>query len=257
MTVNYYGDCSVDYCAKRAMNKGLMLCTNHLARYKRGSPGWNQKSQYEKSERERFWEKVDKDGPWHPEMGQCWNWTATTQKASNGEYGSFKSNEMGGSITRAHRVSFFYANGLRSDIANHIDHLCRNTLCVNPDHLELVSSTENILRGLGPTAVNARKTHCISGHEFTFENTYHEPAWPERRNCRACHKRAALEWAQKRAKGGRKNKYSDDQIVEAKSLRNSGMRIKMIADTTGISLAYVNSIVYGGSKRANEIFAQY
>lgn len=30
-----------------------------------------------------------------------------------------------------------------------IDHLCRNTMCVNPDHLEPVTHRENLMRGVG------------------------------------------------------------------------------------------------------------
>lgn len=51
------------------------------------------------------------------------------------------------------------------------DHLCRVRLCVNPYHIELVTHKENALRGIGPTAINASKTHCIHGHEFTSSNT--------------------------------------------------------------------------------------
>ncbi len=42
----------------------------------------------------------------------------------------------------------------------------------------------NILRGTGPTARNAIKTHCDHGHEFTPENTYAKPSGG--RQCRAC-----------------------------------------------------------------------
>lgn len=47
-----------------------------------------------------------------------------------------------------------------------IDHLCRNKMCVNPDHLEPVTQRENILRGHGPIAKHARKTVCKRGHAF-------------------------------------------------------------------------------------------
>jgi hypothetical protein len=66
-----------------------------------------------------------------------------------------------------------------------IDHLCRNRGCVNPAHLEAVTNRTNLLRGDGIAALNARKTHCKRGHEFTPENTY---VWREgTRACRACH----------------------------------------------------------------------
>ena len=45
-----------------------------------------------------------------------------------------------------------------------IDHLCRTPNCVNPDHLEVVTNAENILRGVSFSAVNAKKTKCPKGH---------------------------------------------------------------------------------------------
>lgn len=53
-----------------------------------------------------------------------------------------------------------------------IDHLCRVRACINPEHLQAVTRHENILRGTAHSAINARKTHCKRGHEFTQENTY-------------------------------------------------------------------------------------
>ena len=52
-----------------------------------------------------------------------------------------------------------------------LDHLCRVRNCVNPAHLEPVTSAENILRGMSSPAQNARKTECLNGHAFTVENT--------------------------------------------------------------------------------------
>jgi hypothetical protein len=48
-----------------------------------------------------------------------------------------------------------------------LDHLCRQTDCCNPDHLEAVTHAENLRRG---AALGPRKTHCIRGHERTPQN---------------------------------------------------------------------------------------
>ncbi|GAA4237618.1 hypothetical protein GCM10022254_50190 [Actinomadura meridiana] len=53
-----------------------------------------------------------------------------------------------------------------------IDHLCRTTLCVRPDHLDPVPNRINNLRRNSLSALNARKTRCPQGHEYTLENTY-------------------------------------------------------------------------------------
>lgn len=65
-----------------------------------------------------------------------------------------------------------------------LDHLCRVRCCVNPWHLDPVPHRVNILRGVGPAAVNAKRTQCVNGHPFTRANTYVTPNG--RRQCRAC-----------------------------------------------------------------------
>lgn len=65
-----------------------------------------------------------------------------------------------------------------------IDHLCRNRACFNPDHLEQVTNQTNILRGEGATATNARKTHCIRGHELVGTNLI--ASRTNGRSCRIC-----------------------------------------------------------------------
>lgn len=66
-----------------------------------------------------------------------------------------------------------------------LDHLCNNTRCVNPWHLSPSTHRDNTLRGTAPTAVNARKTHCPKGHEYTPQNTivHKDKGW---RSCRTC-----------------------------------------------------------------------
>lgn len=94
----------------------------------------------------------------------CWNWTLSTFKG----YGGYSINHR---TIRVHRAMYELVTG--KPILSHlvVDHLCRNKKCLNPKHLEVVTNKENVLRGVGISAVNARKTHCMRGHEFTPENT--------------------------------------------------------------------------------------
>ena len=143
-----------------------------------------------------FWPKVNKESGVYPIPGgeQCWEWTAYCDRDG---YGQFWSVMFGGNA-KAHRVSFFWAHGIASTVSNPLDHLCRNTGCVNPGHLEWVSVQTNILRGLSPSAINATKTHCIYGHEFTPENTILSNNG--KRRCRECHRRISRErWRNNRA----------------------------------------------------------
>lgn len=97
--------------------------------------------------------------------------------------------------TAAHRLVWTLLNGRVPD-GWHIDHLCHDPSacdrgarcthrsCVNPAHLKAVPAAENVLRGSGPSAINARLTTCRRGHSFTAENTYIDPRG--RRSCRTC-----------------------------------------------------------------------
>lgn len=118
----------------------------------------------------------------------CWEWVASAYPAG---YGSFW---LRGKLRRAHRVAYSHWVGPIPD-GYTIDHLCRNRLCVNPKHLEPVTNRENILRGIGPTANNARKTHCAHGHPFAGSNLVVSGDGQERR-CREC---VRLDSAKRRA----------------------------------------------------------
>lgn len=93
---------------------------------------------------------------------------------------------LGKRETRAARVSYILHYGEIPDSLQ-IDHLCRNKGCVNPDHLELVTTQENTRRRV------EAKTHCKRGHKYTVETTYLE-FWPDGRykgrSCRACRRQA-------------------------------------------------------------------
>lgn len=89
----------------------------------------------------------------------CWLWTGNVH---GGGYGAIWHK---GRIQQAHRVSYEMLRGPIGSL--YIDHLCRTPSCVNPDHMEAVPPRINVLRGVGATAVNHRKTHCSKGHSLS------------------------------------------------------------------------------------------
>lgn len=112
----------------------------------------------------------------------CWLWTGWTNALG---YPIRTINRVN---YRIHRVSYEYHKGsIPHGLV--LDHLCRVPRCINPKHLEAVTDQENRRRGMGPAAQNARKTHCVHGHEFTPENTYLDPSKPGERACRECMRR--------------------------------------------------------------------
>lgn len=82
-----------------------------------------------------------------------------------------------------------------------IDHLCRNRPCCNPTHLEPVPRGENTMRSpIGLAPLNAVKTHCPQGHEYTPENTYiHKRRIHTSRYCRLCNLAAVRRYQQRQA----------------------------------------------------------
>lgn len=131
----------------------------------------------------RFWAKVNKNGPvpsYKPELGPCWLWTG----AMSGKYYGAIKDPTRDKMLMAHRLAYVWAKGL-IPVELELDHLCRVTRCVNPDHLEAVTRQINVLRGQGFAAFNAKKTHCPKGHAYTQENT-HVRKDDGGRECRAC-----------------------------------------------------------------------
>lgn len=123
---------------------------------------------------QRFLAKVTKLDSGH------WIWTGST--SSEGRYGSFHL----GRVMPAHRAAWILFRGAIDADLTDVDHRCRKTLCVNPEHLEPVTHRENVLRGDAPPAANAARTHCTHGHEFTPENTRRNSKG--HRACVACEK---------------------------------------------------------------------
>lgn len=109
----------------------------------------------------RFWAHVEK-------TASCWLW----QGANGAGYGRFKmTGGRKGKLVAAHRFAYEHCVGKIPE-GLQLDHLCRTPACVNPQHLEPVTPKENGLRGISPSAINARKTHCKRGHPFSGGNLW-------------------------------------------------------------------------------------
>jgi len=75
-----------------------------------------------------------------PELGDCWIWDGPT--SGNGRGGGYPRMCLDGQTVAVHRVIFTHFFGFIPG-RKQIDHMCRNRLCCNPDHLELVTHKEN------------------------------------------------------------------------------------------------------------------
>ena len=137
---------------------------------------------------QRFWSRVVEDG----DTG-CWLWTGNTNQVGphgRGGYGRYAA-KFGTRL--AHRIAYMLVIGL-IEPADELDHTCRVHRCVNPAHLEPVDHVENVMRGVGFGARNARKSHCSNGHAYTPENTRHyvQPSTGKKaRCCRSCERNRA------------------------------------------------------------------
>lgn len=121
-----------------------------------------------------FWEHVEK-------TDTCWFWRGAISKKTGYGVCTISDAKEGKRTWLAHRLAYELLRGtIPEDLA--LDHLCRQRSCVNPAHLEPVTTRENTLRSENFIAHHARKTHCVRGHPFDAENTYIEP----RRGGRVC-----------------------------------------------------------------------
>lgn len=110
--------------------------------------------------------------------GDCWRWPGAKSHGHGQIYVERK-------MRYVHRVSYEeFVGSIPEGMV--LDHLCRVRDCFNPSHLEPVTIKENTMRGDTITARHAKKTHCLSGHPYSKENTYRPPNGG--RGCRACRK---------------------------------------------------------------------
>lgn len=123
-----------------------------------------------------------------PADNGCIVWTG--KKDSHG----YAYTRIPGGWRAVHRITYEEVHG-PIPLGLVIDHLCRRRDCVNPSHLEAVTSGENTRRGLP----GVLRTHCKNGHPLSGDNLHQTP---RRRTCRACDRRRHREMKE-RQQGGR------------------------------------------------------
>lgn len=159
--------CSVTGCGRVHVAQGF--CANHYARAVRRRIITTREHWANHSDIGRLLRRIQ-----NVTDAGCWEWSSVNK------YGALY---IQGRPTPTHRFSYeFFVGPIPEGFV--IDHLCRNTHCINPLHLEPVTERENILRGVGACAVHAKKTHCPRGHPLSDENIYRYPNG--RRECRVC-----------------------------------------------------------------------
>lgn len=89
---------------------------------------------------DRLLSKVDASA-----WASCWTWTGTTNRGGYGKIciGPRRAPELPQKMAFVHRVTYALAYGRFLDPDVQLDHLCMNTSCVNPSHLEPVTNAEN------------------------------------------------------------------------------------------------------------------
>jgi HNH endonuclease len=164
--------CAVGDCERPHQARGW--CSRHYLRWRRtGDPTGSTKRSME----ERYWQKVDREGPMPlkcPELGPCWIWTAA--KSTSG-HGSFNRGPDGGFWIRAHRLAYELIVGPIAS-GRELHHRCETPPCVNPAHLKPVTPLEHGLEHRAQT--------CLRGHDLAEHGYYRKDRTGGLAACREC-----------------------------------------------------------------------
>lgn len=139
----------------------------------------------------------------------CWIWQQAKHPTG---YGLIRVRVGKKKITkRAHRIAYAAFIGAIPDGLD-LDHLCRNRACVNPWHLEPVTRSTNLKRGLVGQEiadVQRAKTHCRRGHPYAGTNLYKDKTG--RRHCRSCSRERQYQKDRSLGKSMRKRRFVDKE----------------------------------------------
>lgn len=88
----------------------------------------------------------------------CWLWTGSTRNPNG--YGAVK---IDGKVVSVHRLFYSKYKGHIPEKML-VSHTCDNKLCVNPDHLILITAKENYNKGLEKGTIKYQKNEHLKKH---------------------------------------------------------------------------------------------
>ena len=177
---------------------------------------------------ERFWPKVNKNGPiptTNPDLGPCWLWTANT----NGKYGLLGSTKNRDRSDYAHRISWEMHYGPIPD-GMCVCHHCDTPLCVRPDHLFLGTTQDN----LADCGKKGRRRGRLSPPEAQRETWKKERAAEQKLR----DDKRALPWAQSLCN----NTLSPDNVRAIRARVDCGESPSAVSKDFGVTPATVTRI---------------
>lgn len=118
---------------------------------------------------DRFWERVDKNGPvMRPELGPCWIWIGAINHGGYGDFYESAGKKTAASIHMlAHAYSWELANGRAKRDGFYICHHCDHPRCVRPEHLFEGTAKDNSQDMLAKGRARHQKMRRASGDLLT------------------------------------------------------------------------------------------
>jgi hypothetical protein len=102
--------------------------------------------------------------------GECAEWNVPLSRDGYAK--------LGGKLV--HREVYKETRGMITD-GFHVDHICFNRKCINPNHLRAIPAIENL-----HLQRSSLLTHCKHGHEFNDKNTAIRANGYKSRQCLKC-----------------------------------------------------------------------